>query len=431
MSIKITKPRGTADVLPNEAARWRVLEQTVTNIALNHGFGELRMPTFEHTELFSRGVGDTTDIVTKEMYTFEDKGGRSITLRPEGTASAVRACIENGLFAGVMPLKLFYIAPMFRYEKPQSGRLREHHQFGAECFGTAGPDGDLEIISLANAYLSSVFPIHARNTIELHINSIGCSDCRAVYREKLLEYLKDKPVCKLCTERAERNPLRVLDCKDDNCRDIVKNAPSMVDVLCDTCTVHYKEVLGGLDRLGIRYVQDNLLVRGLDYYNGVVFEFIYNGLTILGGGRYDTLVEQLGGNPIPACGFGSGLERILAVLSEAGADSTEKSPNLIYIAVADTPKSPAAVTARALTAVLRLTGQVERDITGRSLKAQLKHADKLGARFLIVIGEDEVKTGQIAIKDMTNGEKFECALDSSKITEVISCRGAQYAPAGD
>jgi histidyl-tRNA synthetase len=416
---KITKPRGTADVLPVEAARWRALEQTVTNIALNHGFGELRMPTFEHTELFSRGVGDTTDIVTKEMYTFDSKGGKSLTLRPEGTASAVRACIENGLLAGAMPLKLFYIAPMFRYEKPQSGRLREHHQFGVECFGAEGPDGDLEVISIGNAYMSSVFPSPANASVELHINSIGCTDCRAAYRAGLLEYLSGKPMCKLCAERAERNPLRVLDCKDDNCRGIVKNAPSMQNILCDPCAAHYNEVLSGLDRLGIHYIQDDRLVRGLDYYNGIVFEFIYNGLTIIGGGRYDSLVEQLGGNPMPACGFGSGLERILAVQSEMDTSLNEPAKNLVYIAVADTPESPAAVTARALISALRLTGRAERDITGRSLKAQLKHADKLGARFLIVIGDDEVRTGQVIIKDMTNGEKSDCKLDSREVIKYV------------
>ena len=413
---KISRPRGTADILPADAARWRMLERAAAHTALNHGFGEIRMPTFEHTELFSRGVGDATDIVTKEMYTFEDKGGRSITLRPEGTASAVRACIENGLFAGAMPLKLFYIAPMFRYEKPQSGRLREHHQFGAECFGAAGPDGDLEIISLARAYLSRVLP--AAGEVKLHINSIGCAGCRAVYRERLLEYLSGRHLCKLCEERAERNPLRVLDCKDEHCRVTVENAPVVAEILCGDCAAHYKEILRGLDGLGISYAQDDRLVRGLDYYNGAVFEFIYNGLTVLGGGRYDALAEQLGGSPVPGCGFGSGIERVLAVQNEMGLTHSEQS-ECIYVAVADTPESPAAVTARALTMALRLTVPAERDITGRSLKAQLKHADKLGARFLAVIGGDEVKTGQIIIKDMISGEKSECALDSDEILRKI------------
>lgn len=422
---KITKPRGTADILPDDSDRWRILEHKIEHIALRYGFKEMRFPTFEHTELFSRGVGDATDIVQKEMYTFEDKGGRSITLRPEGTASAVRACIENGLYGGSLPLKVFYIAPMFRYEKPQSGRLREHHQFGAECFGAAGPDGDLEVIALADAFLSSALTKNDnKHPAVLHINSIGCADCRARYREQLLEYLRGKPVCGLCAERMERNPLRALDCKDEKCRDIVKNAPAIADILCESCAGHYDMVKKGLSQLGIAYEQDDRLVRGLDYYNGVVFEFVYNGLTVLGGGRYDTLVEQLGGNPMPACGFGSGLERILAVIEEIGYRTYFENKPSLYIAVADTPDSPAAVTARMLTVALRKFMSVERDITGRSLKAQMKHADKLGVRFLAVIGEDEIKTGQITLKNMSNGEKIACSLDSqeimNKITEAVS-----------
>ena len=422
---KINRPRGTKDVTPKETGRWRALESIAASTALDFGFGEIRFPAFEHTELFVRGVGETTDVVQKEMYTFNDKGGRSITLRPEGTASAVRAAIENGLINETAQLKMFYIAPMFRYEAPQSGRLREHHQFGAEIFGAAGAEGDLEIIMLAHTFLSEVLngePDGAPGAprITLNINSIGCADCRAAYREALLNYLRGRDVCRLCGERMERNPLRALDCKDEDCRAAVKHAPLMTDFLCADCSANFSSIKTGLSQLGIEYTVNERMVRGLDYYNGLVFEFIHGGLTVLGGGRYDGLTEQLGGPATPACGFGCGLERVLAVCESAGISHGEDAAPWFYIAVADAPDSPAGVTARALTRALRKQFRAERDICGRSLKAQLRHADRLGAKFLIIIGGNEVEKGAVEIKRMADGEWFESALDSQKIIDICT-----------
>ncbi len=420
---KITAPRGTKDVLPLEVDRWHMLETTARRVAQSYGFQEIRFPAFEHTELFIRGVGDTTDIVQKEMYTFEDKGGRSISLRPEGTASVVRAGIEHGVFQGALPFKAHYIAPVFRYEKPQAGRLREHHQFGIECYGAAGPEADAEVIALAHTFLTNVLPVATELPFVLHLNSIGCPTCRGAYRDKLLAYLQSKPLCHNCTERMARNPLRVLDCKEASCQSVVQDAPVTNQCLCADCQTHFASVQTYVRQLGIPFVVSDRLVRGLDYYNRTVFEFICTQIgaqgTILAGGRYDGLVEQLGGPPTPACGFGCGIERILLLQDAFGVAMRQEHTPFLCITTADTPDSPAGVAARLLTQKLRAFWYVEQDITGRSLKAQFKHADRLGAKYVMTIGSTEIETATVTIKRMADGAKLTCALDSDAIVALL------------
>lgn len=404
----ITKaPKGTQDLLPDKSGIWQYLEQSFKDICSKFGYREIRFPTFEHTELFLRGVGDTTDVVQKQMYTFNDKGGRSITLRPEGTASVARSFLENGLFQYPMPLKMFYDTACFRYEKSQKGRLREFHQFGIEAFGSKGPGIDAEVLSLAVTFLNSV----GLSDISVNINSIGCPECRKRYNDALKEYLtpfKDK-LCETCLSRFDRNPLRILDCKSEICQKLCEGAPRLLDYICDDCREHFEGFKAQLDNLGIEYKIDDSIVRGLDYYTKTVFEVISGGFTVCGGGRYDGLVEEFGGDSTPAVGFGLGIERLILRLSEAGVVLPEGENISVYIAPMG---EAAALRAAKIVYGLRLSGiSAECDHMGRSLKAQMKYADKLGAKFTLVLGDNELESGRAKIKNMQTGEQTELAID--------------------
>ena len=332
----ITKaPKGTQDILPQDIYKWHFIERIMRKTAEKFNFREIRVPTFEHTELFLRGVGQTTDIVNKEMYTFMDKGERSITLKPEGTAGVARAFLENNLDQGALPVKMYYLnSPTFRYDRPQAGRYREHHQFGIELFGAKSAYADAEVISLAMSLLKKL----GITSLRLHINSIGCGVCRPKYNQALKEYLKSnmEGLCKTCRDRYDTNPLRILDCKEKGCKEIVKNAPKTVDYLCEECDAHFTELKSILDNLGIEYKQDPLIVRGLDYYTKTVFEFIADSIgaqdTVCGGGRYDNLIEELGGNPLPAVGFGMGMERLLLTMEAVGVKIPEPQKIDVYFA---------------------------------------------------------------------------------------------------
>lgn len=405
----ITKaPKGTQDLLPQDSYRWQYVEEKFNNTAKVYGYKEVRFPTFEHTELFLRGVGDTTDVVQKQMYTFNDKGDRSITLRPEGTASVARSFIENGLFQLPMPLKMFYNVPCFRYEKSQKGRLREFHQFGVEVFGSKGPMIDAEVVSFAVNFLKSV----GLNDISVNINSIGCPECRAKYNEALKEFLRPKTdeLCETCKGRFDRNPLRILDCKSEICNKLCEGAPRLLDYICDDCREHFEGFKKSLETAGIEYKIDDGIVRGLDYYTKTVFEIISGGFTVCGGGRYDGLVEEFGGDSTPAVGFGLGIERLLLRLDELGIEITDNDKPQLYIASMGTE---AAIAAQKLVFDLRKAGvSAEFDHMARSLKAQMKYADKLGAKYTIVLGDNEIESGIAKIKDMLTGEQTETKLDN-------------------
>lgn len=411
----ISIPKGTKDVLPAEAYKWHFVENTARKIAALYNLKEIRTPVFEHTELFLRGVGDTTDIVNKEMYTFLDKGERSITLKPEGTAGVVRSFIENGLASGVLPLKMYYLTPVFRYERPQAGRLREHHQFGVEIFGGKGPETDAEVILLARDYIAAL----GVEGVELNLNSIGCKHCRPKFNEALKEYLRPHlpEMCDTCRSRFDKNPLRILDCKEEACSKINENAPKTVDFLCDECREHFEKLKEILDACGVKYKLNPKLVRGLDYYSKTVFEFVSTQIgsqgTVLGGGRYDTLIENLGGPQVPAVGFGSGIERMLLVLENTGKRIPEEAPLGAYIAGLDDEGRKAAFQ---LCDTLRKMGvSAEFDHAARSVKAQFKYAGKVGARYVVVIGSNELESGEYTVKDMANSAsetvKAECAAE--------------------
>ncbi len=398
-------PRGTRDVLPTESYRWQYLEDQMRKAAALAGYREVRTPVFEHTELFARGVGDTTDIVQKEMYTFQDKGNRSITLKPEGTAGAVRCFLESGLYADALPCKMYYLnAPIFRYEAPQNGRLREHHQFGLECFGAKDATADAELILLAWRLLSHL----GIGNLSVRINSIGCPKCRPKYHAMLKDYLADRyeGLCPTCRSRFERNPLRVLDCKVPSCQELVKDAPSMLDVLCDDCAEHFAQLQACLDASGIPYQVDARIVRGLDYYTKTVFELITateNGnLTVCGGGRYDNLVAQLGGPDLPAVGFGMGLERVLMLLDGEGVTIPATPPYQVFV----TYMGEHRMNAFNLVQALRVDGiRADMDHCSRSLKAQFKYANKTGAPLCATIGDDEAAAGAVKIKNMETREE--------------------------
>ena len=399
----INIPKGTKDVLPSEAYKWHFVEGTARRIAALYNLQEIRTPVFEHTELFARGVGDTTDIVNKEMYTFTDKGGRSMTLKPEGTAGVVRSFIESGGAGGVLPAKMYYITPVFRYERPQAGRLREHHQFGVEIFGGKGPETDAEVILLARDYIAAL----GVEGVELRLNSIGCKHCRPKFNEALKEYLRPhlSEMCSTCNARFEKNPLRILDCKEEACAAVNAGAPRTEDYLCDECREHFEALKAILGRCGVQYTLDPKLVRGLDYYSKTVFEFVSTQIgsqgTVLGGGRYDTLIENLGGPSVPAVGFGSGIERMLLVLENTGRAVPAQPPLGVYAAGLDEEGRRAAF---ALCAALRKAGvSADFDHAARSVKAQFKYAGKIGARFVAVIGSNELQSGEYTVKDMADG----------------------------
>ncbi len=413
----INIPKGTKDVLPSDAYKWHFVENTARRIAALYNLKEIRTPVFEHTELFLRGVGDTTDIVNKEMYTFLDKGERSITLKPEGTAGVVRSFIENGLAGGVLPLKMYYITPVFRYERPQAGRLREHHQFGVELFGGKGPETDAEVILLARDY---IWALGVEN-VELNLNSIGCKHCRPKFNEALKEYLRPhlSEMCPTCNARFEKNPLRILDCKEETCSKINAGAPKTADFLCDECREHFEKLKAILDSCGVRYTVNPKLVRGLDYYSKTVFEFISTDIgsqgTVLGGGRYDTLIENLGGPSVPAVGFGSGIERMLLVLENTGKTIPQEPPLGAYVAGLDEEGRRAAF---ALANELRGEGvSADTDHASRSVKAQFKYAGKIGARFVVVIGSDELRSGEYTVKDMADSSSV--SIEAGKVAAYL------------
>ena len=398
-------PKGTRDVLPADSYRWQYIENRMRAAAALAGYREVRTPVFEHTELFQRGIGDTTDVVQKEMYTFEDKGKRSVTLKPEGTAGAVRCFLEHNLYAEPLPCKMFYLnAPVFRYENPQSGRLREHHQFGMECFGAKEATVDAELILLAYHLLQDL----GVGNLSVEINSIGCPNCRPVYHQRLKEFLGERihDMCDTCKERFDRNPLRVLDCKEKKCQELTKDAPSMLDLLCDECREHFEQLKACLDSEGIPYRVNPRIVRGLDYYTKTVFELVTETpdgkLTVCGGGRYDNLVEQIGDQSIPAVGFGMGLERVLMLLDGEGIEIPKPAWYDVFVTYMGANR-PAAFT---LVQGLRKAGiRADLDHCGRSLKAQFKYANKTGAPVTAVIGDEEAANGTVKLKRMSDGEE--------------------------
>jgi histidyl-tRNA synthetase len=419
MALITTAPRGTQDLLPENSFKNQWLESTLAKTAADFGFSEIRFPTFEHTELFNRSVGDTTDIVQKEMYTFEDKGNRSITLKPEGTAGAVRMLVENKLFNDAQPTKMYYLnCPVFRYEKPQAGRLREHHQFGVEVFGAPKASADAECIVIA----LELFKKLGVRDLALNINSIGCPECRPRYHEALKAYLMTRydELCETCKTRFEKKPLRVLDCKEEKCKEIAADAPHMIDYLCPSCSEHMDELKAHLNALDIPYAINPFIVRGLDYYTKTVFEIISNHIgsqgTVCGGGRYDGLVAELGGNSVPACGFGMGIERLKLLLEAQGVEFPEEKRTELYIAPA---KEAYSYEAMRLTELLRREGvNALTDVSGRSLKAQMKFANKKEAMFTLVLGDEEMETGKAKVKNMADGSETELRLD--RIQEDIT-----------
>ena len=416
-------PRGTNDIFYPKSDLWQYLETKMRSVCKRFGYTEIITPTFEHTELFLRGVGDTTDVVEKQMYTFNDKGDRSITLRPEGTASVARAFIERNMYANPLPVKQFYIIPCFRYEKPQAGRLREFHQFGVEVFGSQNPTIDAEIISLVHLLLEEI----GLKSVTLNLNSIGCPTCRKAYNEKLIAYFKNHydELCDTCKSRLERNPLRILDCKSPICQGFAKDAPKLIDHICEECSTHFEGVKARLDALNIPYVINPDIVRGLDYYTRTVFEFVAEDIgaqsTVCGGGRYDGLVEELGGPATPGIGFAMGIERLILTLESKNilTDMTTK-PDIYISNIGDA----ADLEAEKLVFELRSVGLVaEKDRIGRSLKAQMKYADKIGAAYTIVLGDDEINTRTAELKNMQTGEKKTVKLDDLALYLKEICRG--------
>ena len=404
--------KGTKDVLPKDVHKNQYIEATALDIASKFGYKEIRTPVFEHTELFQRGVGDTTDVVQKEMYTFDDKGGRSITLRPEGTSGAVRSYLENGLCNEALPQKVCYLTSCYRYEKPQAGRLREFHQFGVECFGSASPLADAEIIALAK----SLFDTLGVKDLSLEINSIGCPTCRAEYHKALKEYFSSRKdeLCDTCKSRLDRNPMRILDCKSPICHEIAEGAPVVIDYLCDECKEHFENVQKYLKAQNIEYTINPQIVRGLDYYTKTVFEFVSNSIgaqgTVCGGGRYDGLVEELGGQHTPSLGCAIGIERLMLLMEAQGCEFPEaEKPDLFIVALGE----KATLKAVEIAKDMREEGfSALLDLNQRSVRAQMKYADKLGAKFNVVIGDNEVEAKTAKLKNMQTGEETEINLDT-------------------
>ncbi len=403
----IQKPRGTFDILPSDTPVWQYIEKTARDTAANFGYGEIRTPTFESTELFQRGVGDTTDVVQKEMYTFTDRENRSFTLRPEGTASVARALVENGKCSDTLPLKLYYMINCFRYEKPQAGRSREFYQFGVEMYGAADAAADADVIALGSEIISK---LGIKDTT-LHINSIGCPDCRPKYRQALYDYFKahEDELCDTCKQRLETNPLRILDCKSPVCSGIGKDAPKSIDHLCEGCADHMTKLKNHLDEMGIEYEIDTNIVRGLDYYTRTVFEFICTAIgaqsTVCGGGRYDGLMKEIGGPQMPGIGFAMGITRLILAMEACGAIPETKHEPLLYIA----PMGAAAqCKAAGIVAKLRREGvYAEYDLVARSLKAQMKYADKINAKYTLIIGDNEIESGKAILKNMQESSQVE------------------------
>lgn len=419
MALEIKSIKGTVDVLPSDSYKWQFVERKFLDTAQKYGFGEIRVPTFEDKRLFIRSVGDTTDVVQKEMYTFTDQGGRELALRPEGTAGVNRAVIENGLINGALPVKLSYAISCFRAEKPQAGRMREFHQLGMELFGSASPSADAEVI----AFVDEFFKLLGIRNISLEINSIGCKECRKNYHAALKSYFearKDK-LCDTCLERLDKNPLRILDCKNPDCKEIAKDAPVVLDYLCDDCKAHFEGLKKRLDALGVHYTVNPRIVRGLDYYVRTVFEFVSSDLgaqsTVCGGGRYDGLIKSLGGPDQPGIGYAMGVERLLMVMKAQGIEIPAPAPCDLYIGSIG---EEASVEALRLCGILRGEGfSAECDIVGRSVKAQMKYADKIGARFSMVLGDNELAEKKAVIKNMATGENAEIALDGDGLKQYL------------
>lgn len=412
----IQKPKGTKDLLPEDTCIWQEVEGKVKNVFENYGFREIRVPVFEHTELFQRGVGETTDVVQKEMYTFDDKGGRSITLRPEGTAGVVRAYLENGMASKPSPVKLWYNMAMYRYENVQKGRLREFHQIGAELIGSKSYLADVDCILMAN----NMFKALNIPNIKLNINSIGCPKCRGEYQKILREFLRKNldSYCDTCKTRFEKNPMRILDCKEKKCKELNTGAPMMIDYLCEECKEHFENVKSMLKLNSIDYEIDSTIVRGLDYYTKTVFEFIdeKSGLTVLGGGRYDGLVEEFGGVKTPAVGFATGVERLMEMYTDNNNIKGYKVPDIYILSSGEEENKKSILIAEELR---KKNIYVEKDIFERSFNAQLKYANKIGAKKMLVIGESELQTGKAKLKDMNTGEEKEVVLDVEEIIKNI------------
>lgn len=405
-------PKGTKDILPSQVYKWHYVEKAFADLCGRYGFSEIRTPSFEHTELFSRGVGDTTDIVQKEMYTFEDYGKRSITLKPEGTSPVARAFVEHKAYAEVQPTKYYYNTPCFRYEKPQSGRLRAFHQFGVEVFGTSDMIADAEVICLANDFLQEL----GIKNVELQINSVGCPECRKAHRKALRDFLRPKydELCDTCKDRYERNPLRILDCKSPTCQELVKGAPLMIDYLCDDCKEAFEQVQKNLTSMGVEFVVNPGIVRGLDYYTKTAFEFVTTSIgaqgTVCGGGRYDHLMEELGGPPIPGVGFGLGIERLLLTMEANGIEIPEPDTTEVFIAVMG---DEAKAFGLKLLHQLRQKGmRAEMDSLARNIKGQFKYANRIHAKKTVVIGDNELAEKKLSIKDMETSEQREVDMDN-------------------
>ncbi|WP_066637797.1 histidine--tRNA ligase [Desulfolucanica intricata] len=400
-----SRPRGTNDILPGEVEKWRYIEKIIGQICYEYGFEEIRTPIFEHTELFQRGVGETTDIVEKEMYTFIDRGERSITLRPEGTASAVRAYLEDKLFAGPQPVKLYYTGPMFRYDRPQAGRFRQFHQFGVEVLGSNDPALDAEVMAMAMDFYKRL----GLRDLELHINSVGCPECRPTLRNKLQEHLRPYygEFCPNCQGRFERNPLRILDCKNPRCQELGAGAPTTLGCLCPDCGEHFSMVKKHLEILGIPFVVDPSLVRGLDYYTHTAFEIMTRDIgaqnSIGGGGRYNGLVEMCGGKPTPGIGYAIGLERVILIAENQGIKFPTSEQLQIFVAAAGTGAQELAF--KILFKFRQAGFAADKDYLGRSLKAQMKYAGKTAARFTVIVGEAELEQGMLVVKNMSTGQQ--------------------------
>jgi histidyl-tRNA synthetase len=404
------RPRGTSDILPGQVEKWQQVERIMRQVCREYGYREMRTPIFEHTELFVRGVGETTDIVEKEMYTFLDRGNRSLTLRPEGTASAVRAYLENKMQAWPQPVKLYYLGPMFRYDRPQAGRYRQFHQFGAEVFGSHHPALDTEVMAMA----MDIYRRLGLDHVELQINSVGCPGCRPALREKLQEFLRPRlpELCGNCRDRFERNPLRILDCKSESCAALVVGAPTTGDCLCDDCREHFEAVQKYLQTVGLPHKINLSLVRGLDYYTHTAFEIVAPEIgaqsSVGGGGRYNGLVEACGGPPAPGIGFALGLERILLAMEARGVAVSEMPGPDVFVAVIGPEAEQEAFS---LVAALRRTGlQADRDYLGRSLKAQMRYAGKINARYTVLLGGEEYRRGVAVLRHMAGGSQEEVPL---------------------
>lgn len=419
--MSILGPRGTSDILPDNVKKWHKLEQAMREMAEIYGFQEIRTPIFEHTELFERGVGESTDIVQKEMYTFQDKGGRSLTLRPEGTAPCVRAFIQHRVYSQPQPTKWYYIGPMFRYDRPQTGRFRQFHQFGAEVFGSRSPSVDAEMITLMIDIVTNL----GLEEYELHLNTVGCAKCRPGYRQELADFLAplSTKLCDDCLKRVDINPLRILDCKNPKCQDLLVGLPLIHESVCEECEGHFAAVRAVLDQHGISYIIDDRLVRGLDYYTNTAFELLVPGIgaqsAVGGGGRYDGLVVECGGPDVPGIGFAIGMERLLLALEENGVELASAGGVDVFVAFTDPIYEELA---NQVLRELRMAGiRSDRDYTGRGLRAQMRQADRLKAGLVILIGEDEVKKGVYTLRDMNTKVQHEITkvMLTSEIRQIL------------